>query len=290
MIVTGSTRGLGRAVAGAAADAGASVVINGTNSHAVDTAVAEIESRGGRALGVSGSVADDSFCRRLVDECVTSFGTVDVLINNAGIIRDRSFTKMSVTEFDDVLAVHLRGTFSCSSAAARVMRSAGAGRILNIVSGSGLYGMFGQANYAAAKAGIIGLSRVMDIELFGKGISVNCLAPVADTDMTRGLAADSGVSHDLAFPAADDVAKAAVHIVASDREDLHGQCLSFDGTTLAVWTHPHQIPLGRIPLGQDPSASHDGSWTADDFEHALDTAALEFPHPDRWGMGVSRVE
>lgn len=278
MVITGSTRGLGRAFAQALADAGAGVVVNGTGRESTDAAVDEITARGGVAVGLAGSVADASFCRDLIDHCVRSFGRIDMLINNAGITRDRSFTRMSVAEFDEVLAVHLRGTFSCGSAAARAMRGAGGGRILNITSGSGLFGMFGQANYAAAKAGIVGLTRVMDLELARHGIAVNALAPVAATDMTAVFDGDTTVEHALAFPLAESIAPLAVYLAGDDSAHVHGQCLSFDGTDLSVWSHPVATTTW----------TQDAGWSAADFGAALQQSVLQFPNPDRWGAGAHR--
>lgn len=276
VVVTGSTRGLGRAFVDALAEAGASVVVNGTDQTSVDRVVAEIHEAGGTAVGFAGSVADADFCRDLVDGCVSVFGRIDMLVNNAGITRDRSFTKMTVTEFDEVLAVHLRGAFACGTAAARAMREAGAGgRIVNITSGSGLFGMFGQANYAAAKAGIIGLTRVMDLELSRYGIAVNCLAPVAATDMT-GIFDGGEVTHAERFPAPETVAPIVVHLAQASTE-LHGQCLSFDGSELSVWSHPRATSAW----------SHEKGWDERDFAAALTVEALQFPNPDRWGAGVS---
>lgn len=279
VVVTGSTRGLGRAFAEALAAAGASVVVNGTTAGSTASAVAEMSQRGMTVSGLAGSVADDSFCRELIGHCVDTFGGINMLINNAGITRDRSFTTMSVDEFDAVIGVHLRGTWSSSSAAARVMRSTGGGRILNITSGAGLFGMFGQANYAAAKAAIIGLTRVMDIELMRFGIAVNALAPVAATDMTGIFDGRSGVEHTLSFPPPETVAPIAVYLAGSESATIHGQCLSFDGTDLSVWSHPR--PVGTW--------TRESGWAPDDFVRAfLDERVLEFPHPDRWGAGASK--
>ncbi|QTI69019.1 SDR family NAD(P)-dependent oxidoreductase [Gordonia polyisoprenivorans] len=279
IVVTGSTRGLGRAFAEALATAGAHVVVNGTTAKSTAAFVAEMSERGLAVNGLAGSVADDSFCQGLISHCVDTFGGIDMLINNAGITRDRSFTKMSVDEFDAVIDVHLRGTWSCSSAAARVMRSTGGGRILNITSGAGLFGMFGQANYAAAKAGVVGLTRVMDIELARFGIAVNALAPVAATDMTGVFDGQSGVEHALVFPPPDTVAPIAVYLASPESEAIHGQCLSFDGTELSVWSHPRALSSWTCESG----------WAPADFTQSLSgEGILDFPHPDRWGSGAAK--
>ncbi|RNL62754.1 SDR family NAD(P)-dependent oxidoreductase [Nocardioides marmoriginsengisoli] len=150
-VVTGSSRGLGRAFAVALARNGSRLVVNGTDAAAAQDTADLIVANGGSAIVCVGSVADHAFCQELVDACIDAHGTIDVLVNNAGFTRDRSSTRMTPEEFDEVIAVHLRGTWSCSTAAARAMRGGG-GSLINITSGAGLFGMFGQANYSAAKA------------------------------------------------------------------------------------------------------------------------------------------
>jgi len=273
-VVTGSSRGLGRAFAEALAAAGGRVVVNGTDPLTTEAAAFTIRERGGQAIACPGSVAEPEFCERLVQACVGEYGGIGLLVNNAGVTRDRSLTRMTATEFDEVIAVHLRGTWACGAAAARAMRASG-GVILNITSGSGLFGTFGQASYAAAKAGIIGLTRVMDLELARFGIRVNALAPVARTDMTAVF--DRGdVSHELAFPPPESVAPVVVHLASDAARHLHGQILSFDGTQLSVWSHPEATSTWTQPDGWTPAA-FGGTLTAD---------VMQYPHPDRWGAGI----
>jgi NAD(P)-dependent dehydrogenase (short-subunit alcohol dehydrogenase family) len=273
-VVTGSSRGLGRAFAEALAAAGASVVVNGRDPAAADSVVAAITARGGTAIACAGSVADARFCGQLVQGCVDTFGGIGLLVNNAGLTRDRSMTRMTAGEFDEVTDVHLRGTWACGAAAARAMRGSG-GRIVNITSGAGLFGMFGQANYAAAKAGIIGLTRVMDLELRRFGIAVNALAPVARTDMTA-VFDDGAVAHQLPFPPPESVAPIVVYLAGDTGSHLHGQVLSFDGTQLSVWSHPEATSSWIRPDG----------WAAGTFTEVLSREVMEYPHPDRWGRGV----
>jgi 3-oxoacyl-[acyl-carrier protein] reductase len=273
-VITGSSRGLGRAFAEALAAAGASVVVNGTDPATVDPVVEAITGQGGKAIACAGSVADAKFCTRLVQACVDTFGGIGLLVNNAGLTRDRSITRMTAEEFDEVIEVHLRGTWACSSAAARAMRTSG-GRILNVTSGAGLFGMFGQANYAAAKAGIVGLTRVMDLELLRFGIKVNALAPVARTDMTAVF--DHGaVAHQLPFPPPESVAPIVVYLAGEAGSHLHGQVLSFDGTQLSVWSHPQATSTWLRPDG----------WLPRSFGDVLTPEVMENPHPDRWGSGI----
>lgn len=273
-VVTGSSRGLGRAFASALAAADACLVVNGTDPQTTEAAASAIREHGGQAIACVGSVADPSFCERLVQACVGEYGSIGLLVNNAGVTRDRSLTRMTAAEWDQVIAVHLRGTWACGASAARAMRPSG-GAILNITSGAGLFGTFGQANYAAAKSGIIGLTRVMDMELSRFGIRVNALAPVARTDMTAIF--DRGdVSHELAFPPPESVAPIVVHLASEAARHLHGQILSFDGTQLSVWSHPEPTSTWTQP----------GGWTARSFGEALTADIMQYPHPDRWGAGI----
>lgn len=274
IVVTGSSRGLGRAFAVALASAGARVVVNGTSPSTVEEVVALIADAGGEATACVGSIANDAFCRQLIEHCVTTYGSIGMLVNNAGLTRDRSMTRMTVEEFDDVVAVHLRGTWSCSSAAAKAMRETG-GRILNITSGAGLFGMFGQANYCAAKAGVVGLTRAMDLELTRFGIKVNALAPVAATDMTSVF--DEGeVAHAVQFPPPETVAPIAVYLASESSDFVHGQVLSFDGTVLSIWSHPQAVATWEQVHG----------WQESEIGAVINPESLAFPHPDRWGLGV----
>jgi NAD(P)-dependent dehydrogenase (short-subunit alcohol dehydrogenase family) len=138
------------------------------------------------------SVSDFDGARRIIDTAVDAFGRVDILVNNAGIIRDRTLLKMNEDDFDAVIAVHLKGTFNCTRHAAERMKEAGYGRIINITSSAGLRGNFGQTNYGAAKAGIMGMTFVWALELGRYGITVNAMAPAGATRMTAGLYEKSG--------------------------------------------------------------------------------------------------
>src|SRR5581483_7471269 len=277
-VVTGSSRGLGRAFALALAGAGARVVVNGTDPEMTHETVNSIRDAGGTASPAVGSVADHTFCQELISDCVDRFGSVGLLVNNAGLARDRSLVKMTVEDFDLVVGVHLRGTWSCSAAAARSMRCSGGGSIVNISSGSGLFGMYGQANYAAAKAGIVGLTRVMNLELARHGIRVNVLTPVAQTDMTSVFGSDAteGVRHELQFPPPESVAPIVVYLASNRARDIQGQVLSFDGTVLSVWSHPKATATWDRPAG----------WTAESFSEVVVADVMEVTHPDRWGAGA----
>src|SRR5436190_9442277 len=191
-VVTGAGRGIGRGIALLLAEEGAAVVVNdlgvaldgsGRDTSAADETVAAIKAGGGRAVANYDSVADFRAAERIIATAVETFGRIDVLVNNAGILRDRMIFNMAEAEFDAVVAVHLKGTFNCSRHAAVHMRQQRSGRIISMSSTSGLYGNTGQANYGAAKDGIAGLTRVVSRDLGKYGITVNAIAPAAQTRM-----------------------------------------------------------------------------------------------------------
>lgn len=185
-IVTGAGRGLGRSHALLLARRGARVVVNDLGDDAKSVA-REIQDAGGTACAVEGSVTDVDFARRMVETALDTWGRVDILVNNAGILRDKSFAKMDLEDFRQVVEVHLMGTAHCVKAAWEPMRTQGYGRIVMTTSSSGLYGNFGQANYAAAKMGLVGLMQTLAIEGKKYDIRVNCIAPTAATRMMEGI-------------------------------------------------------------------------------------------------------
>jgi len=191
-IVTGAARGLGRSHALGLAARGASVVINdlGPNGEPSESALgvaAEIKAAGGKAIANGADVADETAVAKLVEEALGAFGKIDILVNNAGILRDKSFSKMSLDEWDLIVRVHLRGTAVCTKAVWDHMRAQNYGRIVFTSSASGIYGNFGQANYGAAKAGMVGLMNVLTQEGAKNDVRVNCLVPSAATAMTHDL-------------------------------------------------------------------------------------------------------
>ena len=195
-IVTGAGGGLGRCHALALAERGAKVVVNdlggavdgsGGSSDAANQVVAEIEAAGGEAIANGSSVADSNGVARLVEETLSTFGRIDILINNAGILRDKSFGKMDMTDFDLVVEVHLLGSAKVTHAVWPHMKEHQYGRIVMTTSSSGLYGNFGQTNYAAAKLGLVGLMNTLKIEGLKDNIRVNAISPVATTRMTEDL-------------------------------------------------------------------------------------------------------
>ena len=199
-IVTGAGGGLGRCHALELAKRGAKVVINdlgstmdgsGGSSEAADSLVAEIKAMGGEAIANGGSVSDRQGAKSMVDDAMNAWGRVDILINNAGILRDRSFAKMTLDDFDMVINVHLMGAAYCAHAVWPIMREQNYGRILMTTSPTGLYGNFGQVNYGAAKLGQVGLMHSLKIEGAKNNIHTNTIAPVAATRMTEGIMPES---------------------------------------------------------------------------------------------------
>lgn len=192
-IVTGSGGGLGRAHALYLAGKGASVVVNDLSLKSAETVAAEITARGGRAMAVAASVTDEAAISAMVAKVTDDWGRIDILINNAGILHDKSFAKMTMDDFRLVVDVHLMGAAICCKAVWETMRAQGYGRIVMTTSSSGLYGNFGQANYSAAKMALVGLMQTLAIEGEKYGIRVNSLAPTAATQMTEGVLSDESL-------------------------------------------------------------------------------------------------
>jgi len=188
-IVTGSSRGIGRAIALELASRGAAVVVNyAGNAAAAAEVVALIAGAGGRAIAVQADIRVAAEAKRLVAEALEAFDTVDILVNNAGIARDKLLMRMSEEDWDQVLNTNLKGAFNCIKAVQRTMLRKRSGRIINIGSVVGLIGNAGQANYAAAKAGLVGLTKAVARELGSRHITVNLVAPgYVETDMTADL-------------------------------------------------------------------------------------------------------
>ena len=235
-IVTGAGGGLGREHALLLAARGASVVVNdlggsvsgeGSSASAADAVVSEIEAAGGVAIADHSSVADPEGGAAIVERALDAFGKVDIVINNAGILRDKSFANMSPDLLHPVLDVHLRGAFYVTRPAFAHMKEQGYGRVLFTSSGSGIIGNFGQANYGAAKMGLIGLMNVLKIEGAKYGIKVNAVAPIAHTRMTEGLF--DGIV-ELFSPS--QVSPAVAYLVAEECE-LTGEIWSVGGGSVS---------------------------------------------------------
>ncbi|MFC0598212.1 SDR family oxidoreductase [Streptomyces palmae] len=268
-VVTGSGRGLGLAYARALAAAGAAVVVNDVDAAAADEAVRQITAAGGSAVAEVVPVGSTEAANALVARAVDSFGRLDVMVANAGVLRDKVLWKMTDEDFDTVVEVHLRGTFTCVRAAVERMRAQGeGGRIVVAGSPAGQRGNFGQTNYAAAKAGIAAMVRTWAMELARAGITANAVIPVAATAMTRSIPAfaphvEALEQHGTALPGslrkgegfgtAEDVAGLVAFLASDASADVTGQCIGIGGDRLALWSHPQEVSV----------AYADGGWSAD---------------------------
>lgn len=235
-LVTGAAKGIGRAIALALAEEGATVVVNynGSKERAEQT-VEEIRALGADGLAYQCNVADTEAALAMVKEVTARYGRLDILVNNAGVTRDNLIMKMSEEDFDAVISANLKGCFNTIKAVSRQMLKQRAGRIINITSVSGILGNAGQANYAASKAGIIGLTKTMARELASRGITVNGVAPgFVDTDMTRAL--PEGVKEAAVkqiplghFGKPEDIAHMVAYLASEKAAYITGQIISVDG-------------------------------------------------------------
>ena len=235
-VVTGGSRGLGRAVCLELAAGGANVVLcYAGNENAANETAAACEALGAKVLAVRCDVADSAQVKALIDEALKVFGRIDILVNNAGITRDGLLMMMKETDFDDVINTNLKGAFLCMKAVARTMMKQRYGRIVNLSSVVGLRGNAGQVNYAASKAGVIGMTKSLAKELASRGVTVNAVAPgCMETDMTAAMPEAAKTATLAAIPmgrmgAAEDVAKAVAFLASEEAGYITGQVVAVDG-------------------------------------------------------------
>lgn len=268
-VVTGAGRGLGRAYAEALAAAGARVVVN-------DVAGAEEVAAAVGGVACPGAVGPTDTAEALVECAVAEFGRLDVMVTNAGVLRDKVLWKMTDEDFDLVVQTHLRGTFTCARAAALRFREQGeGGRIIVIGSPAGQYGNFGQTNYAAAKAGVVAFARTWALELARAGVTVNAVVPTAWTAMTETIPIYAPLVGRDAFPPevrrehalgpASDCAPLVVYLASDAAAGVTGQALGIGGDRLSLYSHPAEAAF----------ALRDGGWTADTIAEAVAGFAWE---------------
>jgi NAD(P)-dependent dehydrogenase (short-subunit alcohol dehydrogenase family) len=287
-VVTGSGRGLGQAYALALARAGASIVVNDIDPDLAARTLALIEREDGRAVLEAGAVGETAVAERLVQRAVEAFGRLDVMLANAGVLRDHVLWKMSDDDFDTVIHTHLRGSFTCARAAAIRMREQGeGGRILLVGSTAGQFGSFGQTNYGAAKAGIVAFARTWALELARFQITVNAIVPTAWTAMTASIPAFAEVAsrtpldepppdavrrrYSLGTP--EECAPLAVFLASGAAAAITGQAIGIGADRLTLYAHPHELV----------SVTREGGWSAEaiaaewpaTFAPHLETGAVE---------------
>ncbi|WP_042412805.1 SDR family oxidoreductase [Streptacidiphilus anmyonensis] len=250
--VTGAGRGIGRAVALACAAEGASVVVNDYGvgidgsapaSEVADEVVKEIEAAGGRAVAVADDIATMAGGERVVRTAVESFGRLDGVVCVAGILRERMLFNMSEQEWDPVIATHLKGTFTVFRAASALMRKQGGGTLIGFTSGNH-QGSVSQANYSAAKGGIISLVRSAALGLNKYGVTANCVAPVARTRMSANVPTEL---KEIGEP--EDVAALVVYLLSEAAREITGQVYTVAGPKIAVWAQPRELRAMYAPSG-----------------------------------------
>jgi len=262
--VTGAGRGIGRAIALACAAEGASVIVNdfgvsidGTepSSEVADAVVAEIEAAGGKAVAVADDISTMAAGERIVQTAVDTYGRIDGVVCVAGILRERMLFNMAEEEWDAVISTHLKGTFTVFRAASAVMRKQeGGGSLVAFTSGVGMWGSVSQANYAAAKGGIVALMRSAAVGLQKYGVTANCIAPVANTRMAANV---PGGTAETGEP--EDVAPMVVYLLSDAARDITGQTYTVVGGRIALWSQPREIK----------EMKKDGRWSVEEIAEQL---------------------
>jgi NAD(P)-dependent dehydrogenase (short-subunit alcohol dehydrogenase family) len=283
-IVTGSGRGLGQAYAVALAAAGSAVVVNDVDASAAAETVEQIAGAGGRAVAEIAAVGSSAAAQQLVGRAVSEFGRLDVMVTNAGVLRDRVLWKMTDEDFDLVIETHLRGTFCCLRAAAVRMREQGdGGRIIVVGSPAGQFGNFGQINYSSAKAGVVTMARTASMELARAGITVNAIVPTAWTRMTASIPiyepliarVEAGepfphdVRHDHAIGMPEECAPLIVFLASDRGAGITGQAIGIGGDKLTLYSHPAEAVV----------AYEDGGWDAASIAAAWESRLAAFEQP-----------
>jgi NAD(P)-dependent dehydrogenase (short-subunit alcohol dehydrogenase family) len=253
-VVTGAARGIGRDIALLMATCGARVVVNdyggsetgaGTTTAPADEVVTEIRRGGGQAVGSYESVATMAGGERIVQTALDTFGRIDVVVNNAGILRDRMIFNMSEEEWDAVINTHLKGSFAVTRAAAPHMRAQKSGRFINMTSTSGLVGNVGQANYAAAKLGIVGLTRVTALDMARYNVTANCISPFAWTRMIGTIPTETEAQkarvEKIKKMSPAHIAPVAAFLASDHAKDINGQIFGVRGKEIMLFGHHRPV-------------------------------------------------
>lgn len=289
-VVTGAGRGIGREISLALAAEGANVVVNdpgvgrggaGNDAAPADEVVAEIKKRGGKAVANYGSVAEFASAEKIIQDCVKNFGRIDILVNGAGVLRERMIFNMTEDDWDTVLTIHLKGAFNMSRHASGLMREQKFGRIINITSDA-WRGTVGQCNYGAAKGGLVSLARAIARELGRSGVTANCIAPVAATRMTMTPEVKAGIDKRLAtgiitqarhdelmdMPGPEFVPPIVVYLCTDEAANINGQVFGCNGGRVALFCEPVEI------RGIYKNYKKDGPWTLDELSRLVPQTLL----------------
>ena len=287
VLVTGAGGGIGRAIAIAMAASGAKVVVNdigasltgdATGLNPGEQVVEEIRAAGGEAVHNGDSVADAAGAERMVNLAVERFGRIDCVVNNAGILRDRIFHKMSLDDFDSVLKVHLYGAFHTSKAAALHFKEQGSGSFVHMTSTSGLIGNFGQANYAAAKLGVMALSKSIALDMLKFNVRSNCIAPFAWSRMTSSIPTETPEERArverLKQMTPDKIAPLAIHLASDAAADVSGQVFAVRNNEIFLMSQSRPVR----------SVHRSEGWTVESVaSHAIPSLRASFYPLDRSG-------
>ena len=287
VLVTGAGGGIGREIALLMARHGAKVVVNdigaslsgaGEDAGPAGQVVGEIHAFGGDAVANTDSVADPASAERIIDAAITAFGRIDCIVNNAGILRDRFFHKMSVDDWDSVLKVHLYGSYFVSRAAAQHFKEQASGSMVHMTSTSALVGNFGQANYSAAKLGLAGLSKSIALDMQKFNVRSNCIAPFAWSRMTSNIPADTPAERArverLKLMTAAKIAPLAVYLASDAANDVNGQIFTVRSNEIFLMSQPR--PVRSVHRGE--------GWTPETIaQHAMPALRGSFYDLDRSG-------
>jgi len=248
-VVTGAGRGIGKGHALQLAKAGASVVVNDVDAEVAGEVVAEIGSLGGKAIANTDSVAEKAGADAIVAACVGAFGKIDIMMANAGIVRDKTFLKMSEEDFDAVMNVHVKGTFLCHQAAALSMKEADTGGVLLATVSAAHFGNFGQTNYAGAKGAIASMTYTLALELARYGIRVNAISPSGTTRMSDTYIGPDGKKHPMPYIDPELNGPMLVYLCSDEGNYISGQVFGTGGERISILNHPRYGHTLLMPGG-----------------------------------------